>query len=155
MKRTLGIGCAVLVASVLASGGAPKVVPDATYHLAVLSEPSALICENGQTDCTTKLPKSKRALLCSEPFYVEVWVTKSSPDLDPDLPGLDAAVLGHAKARQVVLSAGKALEPVEHDIINMPCHALALLPPTVVRRPLPAPPACGSRSEPGDSGKPH
>lgn len=84
-SSVLVIGCVLLAVSMLAFGGTPKVVPDATYHLAALSEPSALTCESGQPDCTTKPPKSKRSLPCGEPFYVEVWVGR------PQTPGISCA----------------------------------------------------------------
>lgn len=91
MKRI--VGCyfgawgIMLIGSLFAFGGPPRgVVPDVAYHLALLSEPSSLSCDDGKADCTTKPPKSAKVLLSGEPFFVEVWVTKASPDLDPDPP---------------------------------------------------------------------
>lgn len=117
MKRLLAIGCAVLVASVLAFGGAPKVVPDATYHLAVLSEPSALTCESGQRDCTVKLPKSKRSLPSGVPFYVEVWVGR------PQAPGISCAyvdLVSHMSGGGIGIEYGDAFDVFQSGTFKRP-----------------------------------
>lgn len=106
MKSSLSsIGCVMFLASVLASGGTQDFVPDVTYHLSVLTEPSALVCDDGQLDCTTKPPKSEKLLFCERSFYAEVWVTRSD---DPGISCSYVDLLGLSQVEVISIGYGAA-----------------------------------------------
>jgi len=62
--------------------------PDAAFHVAVLQEPSDLSCGEGRPDCTDTDPPvpCEEVLGCGSSVFVEIWVTKFSPDLAPAPP---------------------------------------------------------------------
>ncbi len=87
--------------------------PDAAFHVAVLEEASSLSCGPGRPDCADTDPpiSCETDLSCGNPVFVEVWVTKFSPDVDaapPHDPGIACAYVDLVSDVPVVAEMGFA-----------------------------------------------